>query len=262
MLIVAKNIAQRGIFGKAERVAGLPARSFRMPKNRTRTCIKNRFSVSSSRFSVVYREAAIWRTHKKLPVPGMETGNSSLRTIINLAILAAGPVGRAWCGTWCMLLRRAVLGRGGLLALLLPVAELVLIVPGLGRITFLHRRRRLGLRMRPALRGAIVVLVYRALGGRGAIAARGRGGSAARRGQLRPLRTRLGTRHSTGVACACAQADDHVAVADAPPDVRYPEDSVAAAVHRALGTHVRRRSAADRKAGGAEPVSGSQLPGG
>ena len=63
-----------------------------------------------------------------------------------------------------LLLRRAVLGGRGLLALLLPVAELVFIVPGLGWVSFLHRRRRLGLRMRPALRSAIVVLIYRALG--------------------------------------------------------------------------------------------------
>ena len=62
-----------------------------------------------------------------------------------------------------LLLRCAVLGRSGLLALLLPVAELVLIVPGLDRVSFLYWRCRLGLRMRPALRPIIVVLIYSAL---------------------------------------------------------------------------------------------------
>ena len=46
-----------------------------------------------------------------------------------------------------LLLRCAVLDRGRLLALLLPVAELVLVVAGLGRVSFLHRRGRFGLRM-------------------------------------------------------------------------------------------------------------------
>ncbi len=63
-----------------------------------------------------------------------------------------------------LFLRCSALDRRRLLALLLPVAELVLIVPGLGRVSFLHRRSRLGLRMGPALREAIiVVLIYRAL---------------------------------------------------------------------------------------------------
>jgi len=70
---------------------------------------------------------------------------------------------RRLMGSLVLLLRCAVLGRRGLLALLLPVAELILIVPGLGRVSFLHGRRRLGLRMRPALRPIVVVLIYRGL---------------------------------------------------------------------------------------------------
>lgn len=46
-----------------------------------------------------------------------------------------------------MLLRRSILRRCGLLALLLPVAELVLVFPRLGCISFLHWWRRPGLRM-------------------------------------------------------------------------------------------------------------------
>lgn len=80
--------------------------------------------------------------------------------------------------------------------ILLPVAELVFIVPGLGRASFLHRRRRLGLRMRPALREAIVVvLVHSALW-----RTRNHGRWRMRRfdrpwGSLRLLRARIGTRH-------------------------------------------------------------------
>jgi hypothetical protein len=44
-------------------------------------------------------------------------------------------------------LRRPILRRGGLLALLLPGTELVLVVPSLGRVSFLHWRRGLGLRV-------------------------------------------------------------------------------------------------------------------
>ena len=46
-----------------------------------------------------------------------------------------------------LFLRSAILGGRGLLALLLPVSELVLIIPGLGCVSFLHWRRGLGLRM-------------------------------------------------------------------------------------------------------------------
>ena len=75
-----------------------------------------------------------------MPVSVWETGNLKV-VIFNPAILAACPVLRAWCGL-VLFLRCSVLDRRGLLALLLPVAELVLIVPGLGRVSFLHRRSR------------------------------------------------------------------------------------------------------------------------
>jgi hypothetical protein len=46
-----------------------------------------------------------------------------------------------------LLLRWVVLSGRRLLALLLPVAELVFIVPGLGLVSLLHWRGGLGLRM-------------------------------------------------------------------------------------------------------------------
>ncbi len=50
-----------------------------------------------------------------------------------------------------LLLRRPVLRRRGLLALLLPVAELVLVLARLGFVSLLYRGRWLCLWMRPAL---------------------------------------------------------------------------------------------------------------
>ena len=78
------------------------------------------------------------------------------------------------------LLRSAILGGRGLLALLLPVAELAFIVPRLGWVSFLHRRRWFGLGMRPALGSVIVVLIYRALGRTRGRRRSGRIGSATR----------------------------------------------------------------------------------
>src|SRR4249919_452129 len=95
-----------------------------------------------------------------------------------------------------MLLRRAILRRSSLLAILLPVAELVLVVPGLGWIAFLHRRRGLGLRMRPALcPTGVVVLVHSSLW-----RTRNHCGWRMRRlgrpwRHLRLLRARIGTSH-------------------------------------------------------------------
>ena len=92
-------------------------------------------------------------------------------TSITSAASAGSPAAAALTLFLRMHLRRAILRRSSLLALLLPVAELVLIVPGLGCVSFLHRRCGLGLRMRPALRtAAVVVLVHPPCGGRGTIA--------------------------------------------------------------------------------------------
>ena len=57
------------------------------------------------------------------------------------------------------LLRLPVLLWSSLLALLLPVAELVLVIARLGFVPLLHRGRGLGLGMRPALCGTGVLHV-------------------------------------------------------------------------------------------------------
>ncbi len=95
------------------------------------------------------------RPYKKIASPwfgNWQFKRTALRTNSTLRFWPSVLIPRRLMRSLVLLLRCAILRRRGLLALLLPVAELVLIVPGLGRVSFLHRRRRLGLRMRPALR--------------------------------------------------------------------------------------------------------------
>ena len=103
---------------------------------------------------------------KKIASPRLETGNSDAT---NESLLRFRPVLLLPLGLALLLgmrLRGTILRRCGLRALLLPVAELVLVVPRLGCASLLHWRRRLGLGMGPALRAAtVIVLVDRALRG-------------------------------------------------------------------------------------------------
>jgi len=74
----------------------------------------------------------------------------------NPAILAAFLVLRGLVRSLVLFLRCSVLEQARPAGVVAANAELVLIVPGLGRVSFLHRRSRLGLRMGPALREAIL----------------------------------------------------------------------------------------------------------
>lgn len=82
---------------------------------------------------------------KNCQFPGWGTGNPPYgyadESILLFRLLVLVPWRRM------LLLRRVIFSRFGLRALLLPVAELVLIVLGLGRVSRLHRRGRPGLRM-------------------------------------------------------------------------------------------------------------------
>ena len=92
------------------------------------------------------RAVICWQP-KKIASPRLETGNSDA---LNQLLLRLRPVLLLPLRLTLFLrmhLRSAILRRCGLRALLLPGAELVFIVPGLGCVSLLHRRCRLGLGM-------------------------------------------------------------------------------------------------------------------
>src|ERR1700690_1688828 len=120
-----------------------------MPKNKTRISIKNQFPVAvASSLSRRLRFRGGFRRLEKIASSLVgETGNPPYgyadESILLFRLLVLVPRRRM------LFLLGMILSRFGLRALLLPGAELVLIVLGLGRVALLYRRGGPGPRVGP-----------------------------------------------------------------------------------------------------------------